>query len=175
MSEVQTYLNEFKKKVISEAKRNLRKQNTSGNLSKSLKSRVKESKNSIEITFNMDAYGFFQDRGVHGKKSSYIENKGSPYRYKDKAPPTKAFHRWAIKKGITTGKDPKTGRFVSIKSLKFALSRHIYNHGIKATLFFTKPFTKYTKKLPNEIIERYKLDVDKLFSQIEKTTLKDKK
>jgi len=172
MSEVQTYLNEFKKKVISEAKRNLRKQNTSGNLSKSLKSRVKESKNSIEITFNMDAYGFFQDRGVQGKKSG---RSLSGFKYKDKAPPTKAFHRWAIKKGITTGKDPKTGRFVSIKSLKFALSRHVYNHGIKPTLFFTKPFTKYTKKLPNEIIEKYKLDVDKLFSQIEKTTLKDKK
>lgn len=172
MSEVQKYLDEFKRSVISEAKRNLRKQNTTGNLSKSLKSRVKESKNSIEITFNMEPYGFFQDRGVKGKKSG---RSLSGFKYKDKAPPTKAFHRWAIKKGITTGKDPKTGRFVSIKSLKFALSRHIYNHGIKPTLFFTKPFEKHYKKFPDEIIKRYGLDVEKLFSQIEKINLKDKK
>tara|TARA_R100001460_G_scaffold75028_1_gene116130 strand:+ start:39 stop:566 length:528 start_codon:yes stop_codon:yes gene_type:complete len=175
MSEVQKYLDEFKRNVVSEAKRNLRKQNTSGGLSKSLKSRVKESKNSIEISFTMNDYGFFQDRGVHGKKSSYIENKGTPYRYKDKAPPTRAFHRWAIKKGLTTGRDKKTGKFVSIKSLKFALSRHIYNHGIKATLFFTKPFEKHYKRLPEEIIEKYKLDIDKLFSQIEDTNLNKKK
>ena len=49
MSEVQKYLDEFRKKVLSEAKRNLRKQKTSGDLSRSLKSKVKESKNSIEI------------------------------------------------------------------------------------------------------------------------------
>jgi len=173
MSEVQKYLDEFRKKVLSEAKRNLRKQKTSGDLSKSLKSKVKESRNSIEITFNMKAYGFFQDRGVHGKKSSYIENKGSPYKYKDKAPPPKAFDKWAVKKLPKATRNSK-GQFVSRKSLTFALSRHIYNHGIKATLFFTKPFTKHTNNLPTDIIEKYNLDLEKLFSQIESTNLKDK-
>ena len=174
MSEVQKYLDEFKRSVISEAKRNLRKQKTTGDLSKSLKSRVKESKNSIEISFSMKAYGFFQDRGVHGKKSSYIVNKGSPYKYRDKAPPPEAFDKWAVKKLPNATRNEK-GQFASRKSLTFALSRHIYNHGIKATLFFTKPFEKHLKRLPDELIERYKLDIEKLFSQIEKSNLKDKK
>jgi len=173
MTEVQKYLDEFKKNVISEAKRNLRKQKSSGGLSKSLKSRVKESPNSIEITFGMKAYGFFQDRGVHGKKSSYIVNKNSPYKYRDKVPPASAFSQWAIKKLPKQTRDSR-GRFVSRKSLQFALARHIYNHGIKATLFFTKPFEKHYKNLPTELIERYKLDLDKLFSQIEDSNL-DKK
>ena len=170
MTEVQKYLDEFKKNVISEAKRNLRKQNTSGDLSKSLKSRVKESPNSIEITFGMKPYGFFQDRGVKGKKSG---KSLSGYKYKDKAPPASAFSQWAIKKMPRQTRDSK-GRFVSRKSLQFALARHIYNHGIKPTLFFTKPFEKHFRRFPDELIERYKLDVDKLFSQIEDSNL-DKK
>jgi hypothetical protein len=170
MSEVQKYLDDFKRSIISEAKRNLRKQKTSGDLSKSLKSRVKESKNSIEITFKMKAYGFFQDRGVKGKEKG---KSLSGFKYKDKAPPPKAFDKWAIKKLPKATRNSK-GQFVSRKSLTFALSRYIYKNGIKPTLFFTKPFEKHFKRLPEEIIEKYKLDIDKLFNQIESTNLKDK-
>ena len=170
MSEVQKYLDDFKRSIISEAKRNLRKQKTSGDLSKSLKSRVKESQNSIEITFKMKAYGFFQDRGVKGTEKG---KSLSGFKYKDKAPPPKAFDKWAIKKLPKATRNSK-GQFVSRKSLTFALSRYIYKNGIKPTLFFTKPFEKHFKRLPEEIIERYKLDIYKLFNQIESTNLKDK-
>lgn len=173
MSEVQKYLDEFRKKVLSEAKRNLRKQNTSGDLSKSLKSRVKESQNSIEITFNMKPYGFFQDRGVRGtEKGKSLDN----FKYKKgakNAPPPRVFDKWAIKKLPKQTRDSK-GRFVSRKSLTFALSRHIQKNGIKPTLFFTKPYEKNFKNLPEEIIKRYNLDIEKLFNQIESTNLKDK-
>lgn len=170
MSEVQKYLDEFRKKVLSEAKRNLRKQKTSGDLSKSLKSRVKESQNSIEITFKMKAYGFFQDRGVKGKESG---KSLSGFKYKDKAPPASAFSQWAVKKLPKATRNSK-GQFVSRKSLQFALAKHIYKKGIKPTLFFTKPYEKNFKKLPEEIIKRYNLDIEKLFNQIESTNLKDK-
>ena len=170
MSEVQKYLDGFKRSIISEAKRNLSKQKTTGGLSKSLESRVKESKNSIEITFKMDAYGFFQDRGVKGKERG---KSLSGFKYKDKAPPPKAFDKWAIKKLPKATRNSK-GQFVSRKSLTFALSRYIYKNGIKPTLFFTKPFTKYTQNLPTDIIKKYSLDIEKLFNQIESTNLKDK-
>jgi hypothetical protein len=170
MSEVQKYLDDFKRSIISEAKRNLRKQKTTGDLSKSLKSRVKESQNSIEITFKMKAYGFFQDRGVKGKEKG---KSLSGFKYKDKAPPPKAFDKWAIKKLPKATRNSK-GQFVSRKSLTFALSRYIQKNGIKPTLFFTKPFEKHFKRLPEEIIEKYKLDIEKLFNQIESTNLKDK-
>ena len=51
---IQDLLNDFRSNVIREAKRNLTSQNTSGRLSKSLKSYVKESKNSILISFEME-------------------------------------------------------------------------------------------------------------------------
>jgi len=174
MSEVQKYLDEFKKSVISEAKRNLRKQKTTGNLSKSLKSRVKESKNSIEITFKMDAYGFFQDRGVKGTERGKSLSNFKYKKGKENAPPPRVFSQWAIKKLPNATRNDK-GQFVSRKSLQFALSRHIQKNGIKPTLFFTKPFEKHLKRLPDELIERYKLDIEKLFSQIGKSNLKDKK
>ena len=47
LKNVQAILDEFKANVISEAKRNLSAQNTSGRLKDSLKGYVKESKNSI--------------------------------------------------------------------------------------------------------------------------------
>lgn len=171
MSEVQKYLDEFRKKVLSEAKRNLRKQKASGDLSRSLKSKVKESKNSIEITFNMKPYGFFQDRGVKGtERGKSLDN----FKYKKgakNAPPPRAFDKWAVKKLPKATRNSK-GQFVSRKSLTFALSRHIQKNGIKPTLFFTKPFEKNFKKLPEEIIKKYNLDIEKLFNQIESTNLK---
>jgi len=33
-------------------------------------------------------------------------------------------------------------------------------------LFFTKPFEKYYKRLPDELVEKYGLDMEKLFTQI---------
>ena len=66
---IQDVLNDFRDNVIREAKKNLSSQNTSGRLRDSLKSTVKESKNSIQISFEMEEYGFYQDRGVKGKKS----------------------------------------------------------------------------------------------------------
>jgi hypothetical protein len=118
----------------------------------------------------MKAYGFFQDRGVKGKEKG---KSLSGFKYKDKAPPPKAFDKWAIKKLPKATRNSK-GQFVSRKSLTFALSRYIYKNGIKPTLFFTKPFEKHFKRLPEEIIEKYKLDIEKLFNQIESTNLKDK-
>ena len=174
MSEVQKYLDEFKRSIISEAKRNLRKQKTTGDLSKSLKSRVKESPNSIEITFQMKPYGFFQDQGVKGTERGKSLSNFKYKKGKENAPPPRVFDKWAIKKLPQATRNSK-GQFVSRKSLTFALSRHIQKNGIKPTLFFTKPFEKHFKKLPEEIIERYKLDIDKLFNQIEDTNLKDKK
>ena len=51
LENVQEILDEFKANVINEAKRNLSAQNTSGRLRDSLKGYVKESKNSIQVSF----------------------------------------------------------------------------------------------------------------------------
>ena len=158
---IQELLNDFRDNVIREAKSNLSSQNTSGNLKKSLKSFVKESKNSIQISFEMDDYGFYQDRGVQGKKSGKSLD---GYKYTNKMPPSKAFDKWTVRKGIAPR--DKQGKFIKRKSLNFLIARSIFEKGIKPTLFFTKPFEKYFKQLPDELVEKYDLDLQRLFDQI---------
>ena len=160
---IQDLLNDFRSNVIREAKRNLTSQNTSGRLSKSLKSYVKESKNSIQISFEMEDYGFFQDRGVKGTKSGKSLD---GYKYTNKMPPSSAFDKWIVKKGFKDTIRDKKGRFVKRKGLAFIIARSIFEKGIKPTLFFTKPFEKFYKRLPNELVEKYGLDMEELFTQI---------
>ena len=86
-------------------------------------------------------------------------------------PPPKAFDKWVIRKGLAPRKKGKfTGRSISSvgfrKSITFLIARSIYSKGIKPSLFFTKPFEKFYKRLPNELVEKYGLDMEKLFTQI---------
>ena len=76
---IQELLDDFKDNVIREAKSNLK---TKGNLNSSLKGYVKESKNSIQISFEMESYGAFVDQGVKGNKSSNKGNKQSESPFK---------------------------------------------------------------------------------------------
>ena len=158
---IQELLNDFRDNVIREAKSNLSSQNTSGKLRDSLKSYVKESKNSVQISFEMEDYGFYQDRGVQGKKSGKSLD---GYKYTNKMPPPKAFDKWTVRKGIAPR--DKQGKFIKRNSLNFLIARSIFEKGIKPTLFFTKPFEKYFKRLPDELVEKYGLDIEKLFNQI---------
>ena len=106
----------------------------------------------------MEDYGLYQDQGVHGAKSSYVENSKSPFKYTTKQPPTKAFDKWIKTKGIK-GRDRKTGKFISDKSLKFLIARSIKNKGIRASMFFTKPFEVGIKRFGDDILVSYGNDV----------------
>ena len=154
-------LKEFEQKVVQAAKDNLTKQNTSGDLSKSIKGDVKQMPNSIRVFFEMNEYGFYQDRGVKGTKSGKsLDN----FAYTNKMPPPKAFDKWTVRKGIAP-RDVK-GKFQSRKGLNFAIARSIFEKGIKPTMFFTKPFEKAYKQLPQELIEKYGLDMENLLLSI---------
>ena len=160
----QTYktLIDFRNEVVEQAKQNLSSQgkNTFGNLSKSLdNSYVKVSKNSFEMAFTMPKYGEFQDKGVSGVKEKY----DTPFSYKSKMPPTKAFDKWVIKKGIAPR--DKNGKFISREGLKFAIAKKIFLYGIKPSLFFTKPFQdNYKKFIDIELEKAFALDVEKLLN-----------
>jgi len=179
LKNVSNELNRFAKYVISQSRANLTrgKKNSSNKLYNSLDSNVKVSKNSFEITFLMEEYGVFQDKGVKGTKSNYLENKNSPFSYKSKGgknglkgmPPPKAFDKWIVRKGLK-GIRNKKGQFISRKSLQFMIARSVFEKGIKASMFFTKPFEKAFKNLPKELVDAYRLDVEQLI----KTTVNNK-
>jgi hypothetical protein len=179
LKNVNDELNRFAKYVISQSRANLTrgKKNSSNKLYNSLDSNVKVSKNSFELTFLMEEYGVFQDKGVKGTKSNYLENKNSPFSYKSKGgknglkgmPPPKAFDKWIVRKGLK-GIRNKKGQFISRKSLQFMIARSVFEKGIKASMFFTKPFEKAFKNLPKELVDAYRLDVEQLI----KTTVNNK-
>ena len=166
LENVQKFLNEFKDHIIREAK--AKAPTSSGNLKNSITGYVKESANSIQITFEMPEYGFFQDQGVSGKKKKY----NTEFAYTDKMPPPSKLDKWIVRKGIAPRKEG--GQFASRKSLQFLIARSIYMNGIKPSLFFTKPFEAAFKKLPNELVEKYGLGMEELLDEIIKQNLKVK-
>ena len=160
MDKEQTYLalQKFQRYVVRESRSNLKKmkKNSSGKLYNSIKGNVKVSKNSFELDFEMLPYGQFQDKGVSGVKNKY----DTPFTYRDKMPPSRAFDKWMIKRGIAPRN--KEGQFQTRKGLAYAIARGIYFNGIKPSLFFTKPFEKAYKKLSPELVESFGLDVESL-------------
>jgi hypothetical protein len=159
-SEVQKALERFRDHVVSISKRNLtnKQKNSSKKLYNSIQGKVKANPNSFEVEFTMEDYGVFQDAGVSGTKKKY----NTPYSYKSKMPPPKAFDKWLVKKGIAPRDN---GRFTSRKSLAFLIARSVYRNGIKPSLFFTKPFEAAYKNLPQELIDKYGLDAIELFNE----------
>jgi len=149
MGEFEKALEKYAKYVIQQARSNLTKgkQNASKELYNSLSYKVQKK----SVLFDMPVYGAFQDEGVKGTKSNYIVNKNTDYSFRDKMPPAKPFEKWIKQKGIQ-GRDKKTGRFISRQSLSYIIARSIYNKGIRATMFFTKPFEAGLDKYSDEIV-----------------------
>lgn len=165
-AKTQEALNKFAKYVVSQSKANLTrsKKNASGNLRNSIGYDLKVNPNSFELEFIMAEYGMFVDEGVQGSKSSYLESRNSRFEFSGrfKTIPTKSLDRWVVRRGIKGVRDEK-GRFIKRDSLKYLIAKSIYEKGIKASLFFTKPFEKAFDNLPKEIVEAYALDIDEFF------------
>jgi len=159
LKNVQQELNRFAKYVIQQSRTNLTKgkKNSSKTLYNSLDYDLNVSPNSFSMSFLMEDYGVFQDKGVSGIKKKY----NTPYSYTNKMPPPSKMDKWIVRKGLKGVRD-KDGKFISRKSLQFMIARSIYNNGIKPSLFFTKPFQKAFKNLDKDIIKAYQLDVEEL-------------
>ena len=158
-SEVKRTLDDFGRNVQVESRTNLIGRNASRRLLNSIDFQTDVFKNSFAFSMFMEEYGEFLDKGVSGTITKY----NTPFSYTNKMPPTSAFDRWVLFRGIAPRDDK--GRFLSRENLKFAIAVSKYRHGQKPTLFFTKPFEKYFKELPDDIIEAYGLDVEN-FMQI---------
>ena len=169
MSETLKALEKFRDEVVKGARAELKRQNkdTSGKLSSSIQGEVKEFKNSIGIYFEMEPYGNFQDKGVSGTHKKYNTN----YSYKSKMPPPSKLDKWIVRKGIA----PRNaqGKFQTRKGLQFAIAKNIFKFGIKPSLFFTKPFEKAFKKLPDVLIDKYGLDAETELNSILNQNLKN--
>ena len=162
-------LEAFANTVIKQSKGNLRRHrnnkfitgSTSGELENSLDYKLTVGENGFNVQFLMADYGAFQDLGVKGSKSTYSKSKDSPYKYSGrfKSIPPQTLDKWMVKKSIKGIRD-KEGRFIGRKSLRFLLAKSIYEKGLRASFFFTKPFENAFMRIPEELIEKFALDID---------------
>ena len=154
---IQEALEDFAKKVIKESKQNLKRLNkkASGDLQNKMRYDVDEFPNSFSLSNDYPEnqggkYAKFVNYGVKGTKSGK-SLKG--YRYTNKMPPKRFLKTWLKQ---------KRGRFRerSLDSMAFLVQRSVYQKGIKPTEYYSKPFEKAFKTLPDELIEAYGLDLD---------------
>lgn len=151
------YLNAFAKYVIQQSRSNLTKQNKNVDkkLYDSLDKEIEVGANSFRMSFLMEDYGAYQDKGVSGTQKKY----NTPFSYKSKKPPLKPITQWVTKRRFQF-RNKETGKFMSYQSTAFLVRNGIFKNGIKPSLFFTKPFEKAFERLPDELVEAYGLDVE---------------
>ena len=157
LQETQKILNSFAKYVIQQSRSNLTKtnKNVSKKLYNSLDYKILSDSSGFILQFLMEEYGAYQDQGVSGTKKKYK----TPFKYTTKRPPSSAFDKWTVRKGIAPRAEG--GRFAKRKGLNFVIARSIFEQGIKPSLFFTKPFEKRFKTLPPELIASFVNDFEK--------------
>jgi hypothetical protein len=166
-SGLQAALDKFKASVIKQARTNLSKgdRNVSRKLYNSLKGEAKVYAKGYFLNFQMEEYGNYQDKGVKGKRSS-SKAPNSPYKFGSgkgkKGGLTDGINRW-VKARKFQFKD-KRGKFMSYDATAWIITRSIYAKGLRPTLFFTKPFEAAYKRLPQELVNDLKIDLEKIFN-----------
>ena len=169
---VEKAFNDFGKHVVKQSRTNLskKKKKDRGNLYKSISYDLKVSKRSFELSFSMEDYGTFVDKGVKGVKSS-AKAPNSPYKFGTgtgrKGGLTDGINGWVQRKRFQF-RDNKTGKFMSYKQTSFLVMRSIWNKGLETTNFFERSFELAFKRLPDDLVEAYGLTIDNLL----KTSLK---
>jgi len=158
------YLNKYGTEVVAEMKNRLTN-NATNSLKKSLKYKI--NKKDLTLSFYMNEYGKYIDKGVtgHGKikgfkgnsktvqKGQFDKFSGRTYGFKDKMPPEDSdFKKWLKVKGID-------------KSASFVIRRSIWMFGIKPTNFFTIPVTRRQKQFEDNLGDAMAKDID---TQLEK-------
>ena len=160
---VEQELNKFGKSLVKQSRANLTRKGKRdrGRLYKSLDYDVKVNKNSFEFTFLMEDYGEFIDAGVRGTQSS-AKAPFSKFKFGTgtgkKGGLTKGIKSWVRRKRIQFRKP--NGQFMTYKSTEFLIVRSIYTKGLETTNFYTRPFNLAFKRLPQQLIEAYALEVE---------------
>ena len=158
----------FAKAIVLKAKTNLKSKSPtpkaknqigSGKLHDSVSYALNVSKNSFSLEFYMEDYGPFIDQGVRGSKSTYSESVASPFKYSGakKMIPTRSLDKWLVRKKLAPRKN---GKFADRKSIKYAIAKSVYEKGIRASKFFTRPFEEEFKNIDSQVQEAFGLDLN---------------
>lgn len=173
--ETRIALNNYKKYVVSQSRRNLsiNKMGRSS-LYKSLRGVVNNQRDRLgrfksgapQLTFYMNDYGKFVDEGVRGTKDKDANAFAKPNKFN---PRKSMIDLGAVKRMVL--KNGATGDFTKgkQKSMLFAIAKSIHQKGIKRSLFFTKPFKKRQNRAFDQIHEGSANDITNHIVQLIKT------
>jgi hypothetical protein len=171
---IQAVLDRFGKYVVQQARANLTRNNK--NVSKDLynsitwNSEAAKSGASFSASLSMLPYGEFQDQGVKGKSSTYGASQGSPFRFGTgkgkKGGLTEAMQKWVRARRLQFR--DKKGKFLSYDSTAFLIARSVYQKGIPASMFYSRPFNLAYQRLPSELIQAFELTPEDLKEFIRK-------
>jgi hypothetical protein len=162
---VENELNKFGKFIVQQSRSNLSKAKKKDRsaLYKSINYNLEVGKRSFALSFSMEDYGKFVDKGVKGVSSS-SKAPNSPYKFGTgsgrKGGLTDGINGWVKRKRFQFR--DKKGKFLSYESTAFIVRRSIWFTGLRTTNFFERPFELAFKKLPDELIKAYGLTVENL-------------
>lgn len=158
----------FRDYVIKESQDNLKRtgHNNTSALYNSIKGEIVSEDGFTIVGFTMADYGTFVDLGVKGKTSS-TKAPNSPYKFGSgtgkKGGLTQGINQWVKQKGFQFRSKTKgsKGRFLSYESTAYLITRSIFHKGIKASLFFTKPFEAgYKKYIDVDLMKAFGQDIE---------------
>ena len=170
------YLDSVARSIVATAKTNLKNKKGPTKLAGSLDYDVTTLDGEIIVTFKMDDYGTFVDKGVKGKGGSIGDEsyggrrwfityegkrKDSPYKFGSgsggKGGLTNAISKWIKTKGLKGRVDKnwksagnRGGQFITDKSLTFLISRAIYIKGVHGISFFQNAIMNGIKNLSED-------------------------
>ena len=109
-----------------------------------------------------ESYWQFVDEGVRGAQPQKHKGRpraiGSPFKYSNKMPPRGAIDRWIVNKPLKAAREK--GKFISRKSLAFAIQRSIFEKGVHRTQFFSRPFEQDLEKQSDNIGKAFADDLE---------------
>tara|TARA_Y100001938_G_C8042732_1_gene407085 strand:+ start:813 stop:1343 length:531 start_codon:yes stop_codon:yes gene_type:complete len=165
-SNIERYLESFGRYVVQQSRSNLTKakKNVNKALYNSIRFKIDKDTKGFSVKFYMLDYGTFVDKGVSGNKKiqEYKTYDGrkveSPFKYRAKQPPSGILEKWIKARGLK-GRNKKTGRFITHKSLAFLIARNIKLKGIKGISFFQRPLGLGLDKFGENFLGALKQDI----------------
>jgi hypothetical protein len=166
-------LGKMGKEVRRRARISLKARNkvVTGNLYNSIRYEqgVARNEKSLNLRFSFPGADYWQfvDEGVKGALSS-AKAPRSPFRFGSGTGPKGrlrgSIDKWVVKKGIA----PRGGggQFASRKSMVFAISRSIYQTGIKPSYFFTNAYDRTLKQYSPKLEKAVGDDIENAISTL---------
>lgn len=154
------------------ARISLRKQGkvNTGKLYNSMNPKVGQNQYSMYVTLTPKVpYWRFVDLGVRGKTSDKFgsQQRKSPFRFGSGKGPkgglTKAIREWVERKRFQFKNE--AGKFMSYEQTAFAVTRSIWNRGLKPTLFISKTGDRIEKKAKAVLSVAYTTDLAAAIAQ----------